>query len=180
MNRTRSKETILAASGGCVVPFPPVVCKGKNPAAEKNREIFENHSYELFGIDGHCSYYGTYRCIKVATMNWTELTSLGWEFIAGFLDSTVVNDGHSAPVLHSFIKNMYMTGILPAGCVALRFEGFDENTVEMMQSADVQSVLRDKFFYGLKKRRPDADGGLQGPSKKPKFRRNQVKSQGSR
>ena len=66
--------------GGCVVPYPPVVYNGRKHLAEKSRkETIEGRSYELFGVDGHCIYYGTYRCIKVATMDWDELKSLGQE-----------------------------------------------------------------------------------------------------
>lgn len=61
-----------------MVPYPPVIYNGRKHLAEKSRkETIENRSYELFGVDGHCIYYGTYRCIKVATMDWGALKSLG-------------------------------------------------------------------------------------------------------
>ena len=43
------------------------------------KETIENCLYELFGVDEHCTYYGSYRCIKMVSMDWTELTSLGQE-----------------------------------------------------------------------------------------------------
>ena len=36
-------------------------------------------TYELFGVKSHCIYYGTYSCVKVVTMNWGALSSLGRE-----------------------------------------------------------------------------------------------------
>ena len=66
--------------GGCVVPFPPVIYDGNKHTVENTRkETIEGHLYELFGVDGHCIYYGTYRCTKVATMDWGALKSLGRE-----------------------------------------------------------------------------------------------------
>jgi len=160
--------------GGCVVPLPPVVYKGKKLAAERVRkDVFERSSYELFGVDSRCNYYGTYRCIKVATMSWADLTSSGREFTDVFLDGTVVHDGHAAPVIKTLMRGMYETGILPAGCAVLRFEGFNNEIVEEMRSAGGPSVIRNMIIQNDGKRRPDADDddeeGSQGPKKKLKF-----------
>ena len=66
--------------GACVVPFPPVVCMGNHGSLSRSRgERIENCLHELFGVDGRCTYYGSYRCIKIVTMDWAELTSLGQE-----------------------------------------------------------------------------------------------------
>lgn len=68
-----------------MIPLPPVICSGKNLVAEKPRkETIEKASYELFVVGGRCIYYGTHRCIKVATMDWTEVTSLGQEVNSHF------------------------------------------------------------------------------------------------
>ena len=72
--------------GGCVVPCPPVVYNGGKNLAERARKgVTENGLYELFGADGDCNYYGTYRCIKVTTMDWDRLKSLGQEVRGRFL-----------------------------------------------------------------------------------------------
>lgn len=62
------------------MPCPPVVYDGGRHVVERAcKGIIENGSYELFGVDGGCTYYGTYRCIKVTTMDWDKLKSLGQE-----------------------------------------------------------------------------------------------------
>lgn len=68
-----------------MVPSPPVIYNGKKHLAEQSRqEIIENRSYELFGVDGLCVYYGTYRCTKIVSMDWSALKSLGQEVSARF------------------------------------------------------------------------------------------------
>lgn len=60
-----------------MVPFPPAIYNGRKHLVEQPcQEIIENQQYELFGVDGHYTYYGTYRCIKVAAMDWSVLNSL--------------------------------------------------------------------------------------------------------
>ena len=49
------------------------------------------------------------------------------------LKSTIVQDGHTAPVIQSLMKSMYETGILKAGCAVLRCEGFDEAATKEVQ-----------------------------------------------
>ena len=72
-----------------MVPFPPAIYNGRKHLAEKPRqETIESRSYELFGVDGHCTYYGTYRCIKLAAMDWGVLKSLGQEVSAWFLQNS--------------------------------------------------------------------------------------------
>lgn len=66
--------------GACVIPFPPVIYNGQKHVVETSRnETAENCLYELFGVNGHRVYYGTFRCIKLVIMDWTDLTSLGQE-----------------------------------------------------------------------------------------------------
>ena len=71
-----------------MVPSPPVIYNGgKNRAEQSRREATENRSYELFEVDGHCVYYGTYRCTKVVNLDWGTLKSLGQEVSARFRHS---------------------------------------------------------------------------------------------
>ncbi|KAF9778183.1 hypothetical protein BJ322DRAFT_501297 [Thelephora terrestris] len=124
--------------GGCVVPFPPAIYNGKTHVVEQSHNgTVENRPFELFGADGHVIYYGTYRCIKVVSMNWGALIScLGQEFSNAFLETTVIQDGHAAPVTRSLMESMYKSGILKATCAVLRCEGFDEHMVmKQAQSA---------------------------------------------
>ena len=68
-----------------MVPFPPVIYNGRKHAAERShKETIESRSYELFGVDEHCIYYGTYRCTKMAAMDWGTLKSLGQGVSAWF------------------------------------------------------------------------------------------------
>ena len=62
-----------------MVPCPPVIYNGRRNLAEQSQETIENRSYELFEVDGHCVYYGTYRCTRVVTVDWGVLKSLGQE-----------------------------------------------------------------------------------------------------
>ena len=87
----RSKKTILSVNGDniikwankggvCVIPLPPVVYNGRKHVAEKSpKGSMAGRTYELFGVESHCIYYGTYSCVKVVTMNWGALSSLGRE-----------------------------------------------------------------------------------------------------
>lgn len=59
-----------------------------------------------------------------------------------FLETTVIQDGHAAPVIQSLMKNMYETGILKAGCAVLRCEGFDDAIMKEVQSADGPPGIR--------------------------------------
>ena len=47
------------------------------------------------------------------------------QFTDAFLETTVVQDSHMAPVIQPFMKSMYETGILNAACAVLRCEGFN-------------------------------------------------------
>ena len=68
-----------------MVPFPPAVYSGSTHAVEKiHKGTVENRSFELFGVDGHLVYYGTYRCIKVVTMDWNALRTLDSEVSTWF------------------------------------------------------------------------------------------------
>ena len=86
---TSSPHSIIWANegGGCVVPLPSVLYNGKSQASEPFRhKPVENHSYEFFGVDERChhrAYHGTYRCIKVVTIDWEQLMSLDQEVSAG-------------------------------------------------------------------------------------------------
>ena len=56
------------------------MCNGNHNNVKRFRkEIIENRLYELFRVDGYCAYYGSFRCIKMVTMDWTEFMSLGQE-----------------------------------------------------------------------------------------------------
>ena len=86
---TSSPHSIIWANegGGCVVPLPSVLYNGKTQASEplRHRPV-ENHSYEFFGVDErghHRTYHGTYRCIKLVTIDWEQLMSLDQEVSAG-------------------------------------------------------------------------------------------------
>lgn len=73
--------------GGCVVPLPSVLYNGKSQASEPLRDKpVANHSYEFCGVDErnqHRTYHGTYRCIKVVTIDWEQLMFLDQEVSAG-------------------------------------------------------------------------------------------------
>lgn len=70
------------------------------------------------------------------------------EFTDAFLESTVVQDGHAAPVIQSLMKSMYESGALKSGCAVLRCEGFDENIAAEVQSSDPGPLkIRNVFMY---------------------------------
>ena len=192
-----------------MIPLPPVVYNGRKHVAEKSPEgSMEGCSYELFGVDGRCIYYGTYSCVKVVTMNWGALSSLGRkvskqlgcsfkvhppndcnEFTDAFLETTVVQDGHAAPVIQSLMENMYQTGILDAACAVLQCEGFDSAIMEEVKSVDGPRRIRNILIHnsewlchlphlrinqctagGKRPNTEDKNGGAsQGPSKKRKL-----------
>jgi len=191
VRRNINKKSILSANGsntikwanqggGCVIPFPLVIYNGSKNAVEKSRKSIESCSYEFFGVDEHCTYYGTYRCIKLAAVDWTELTSFGREFTEAFLDTAIVQDGHASPAIQSLMRSMYETGMLKAGCAVLRCEGFDETTAGEVEGPKIRGTLA---FNTGGKRRPNADDhngeGSQGPSKKPKLGNNKGKNKAS-
>lgn len=165
--------------GGCVIPFPPAIYNGSTNVAEPqaSKETIEDRSFELFGVDGHCIYYGTYRCIKVATMDWKALKLVGHEFASAFLEATIVRDGHAAPVTRSFVENMYMTGILKPTCAVLRCEGFDDVIMKDVQSASRLPRGGNALIHNVGKRPKHNGKGSQGPSKKPRLMGGEARTQ---
>jgi hypothetical protein len=60
-----------------VVALPSVIYNGKTQLTEPfHGNIVTDFLYEVF-VDANATYYGSYRCIKRAPVEWNVLTSLG-------------------------------------------------------------------------------------------------------
>ncbi|KAF9778173.1 hypothetical protein BJ322DRAFT_1114425 [Thelephora terrestris] len=112
--------------GRFVVALPSVIYNGKTQLTEPfHGNVVTDFLYEVF-VDANATYYGSYRCIKRAPVEWNVLTSLGQGFVTSFLNRLVVEKDLAAPAIESLVRHMYATGSLKAECLAFQSEGSGE------------------------------------------------------